>query len=461
MEAVSLAASIAGLVTLADLVFRAAVKYHKSVKDAPKEVKALVDEVKDLSLLLHNLSLVEYGLAAQPDPAAQANARPPKPLHLQQCQNLLRRLQSGLPDLEAGSGLQKLQSRLKWPFSISDTKEMLQAIGRHKQTINIALTAQSISKLQICLSRQEETSSAIQDMKENLREILDIETKISLNEDREKILKTFLLVNPRVEFEANKSLRHPMTALWLTESTEFEEWFNNDKSRLWCTGIPGAGKSVIAGAIVDECLQLTQNQPKTALGYFFCTYKNPRTVLPCNVLSTLCYQLALQHEDAFQILEAYYDELHPSPHLPMPLKTSRLVEVLHDICEVFSRVYLIVDGLDECGDHTDETVRSMLRVSLATANKNINVALLSRDELMIRKMLEDHFDWIEIEAHTHDIQLYVASELAQLIEEKRLRLKDPSLKDEIVVRLVEGAKGMYVFIFSIPTCSCRHTHISL
>ncbi|KAH7251033.1 hypothetical protein BKA59DRAFT_452272 [Fusarium tricinctum] len=86
MEAVSLAASIAGLVTLADLVFRAAVKYHKSVKDAPKEVEALVDEVKDLSLLLHNLSLVEYGLAAQPDPAAQANARPPKPLHLQQCQ---------------------------------------------------------------------------------------------------------------------------------------------------------------------------------------------------------------------------------------------------------------------------------------------------------------------------------------------------------------------------------------
>ncbi|KIL87131.1 hypothetical protein FAVG1_09685 [Fusarium avenaceum] len=428
MEAVSLAASIAGLVTLVDLVFRAAVKYHKSVKDAPKEVKALVDEVKDLSLLLHNLSLVEYGLAAQPDPAAQANTRPPKPLHLQQCQNLLRRLH------------------------ISHTKEMLQAIGRHKQTINIALTAQSISKLQICLSRQEETSSAIQDMKKNLREILDIETKISLNKNREKILKTFLPVNPRVEFEANKSLRHPMTALWFTEGTDFEDWFNIEKSRLWCSGIPGAGKSVIAGAIADECLQLTQNQPKTALGYFFCTYKNPRTVLPCNVLSTLCYQLALQHEDAFQILEAYYDELHPSPHLPMPLKMSRLVEVLHDICGVFSRVYLIVDGLDECGDHTDETARSMLRVSLATANKNINVALLSRDELMIREKLEDHFDWIEIEAHTHDIQLYVASELAQLIEEKRLRLKDPSLKDEIVVKLVEGARGMFRWV----TCQLHH-----
>ncbi|KAG5657930.1 hypothetical protein KAF25_007963 [Fusarium avenaceum] len=452
MEAVSLAASIAGLVTLADLVFRAAVKYHKSVKDAPKEVKALVDEVKDLSLLLHNLSLVEYGLTTQPDPAAQANTRPPKPLHLQQCQNLLRRLQSGLPDLETGSGLQKLQGRLKWPFSISDTKEMLQAIGRHKQTINIALTAQSISKLQICLSRQEETSSTIQDMKKSLREILDIETKISLNAEPEKILKTFLPVNPRVEFEANKSLRHPRTALWLTEGTDFQDWFNTDKSRLWCSGIPGAGKSVIAGAIVDECLQLTQNQPNTALGYFFCTYKDPRTVLPCNILSTLCYQLAIQHEDAFQILEAYYKELHPSPHLPMPLKTSRLVEVLHDICGVFSRVYLIVDGLDECGDHTDETVRSMLRVSLATANKNINVALLSRDELMIREKLEDHFDWIEIEAHTHDIQLYVASELAQLIQEKTLRLKDPSLKDEIVVKLVEGAKGMFRWV----TCQLHH-----
>jgi hypothetical protein len=128
----------------------------------------------------------------------------------------------------------------------------------------------------------------------------------------------------------------------------------------------------------------------------------------------------------------------------MPLKTSRLIEVLHDICGVFSRFYLIVDGLDECDDHTDETVRSMLRVSLATANKNINVALLSRDELMIREKLELHFHWIEIEAHTQDIQLYVASELVTLIEERRLRLRDPSLKDEIVVKLVEGAKGMYV-----------------
>jgi hypothetical protein len=206
MDPLSLAASIAGLVALADLVFRAAVKYHKSAKD--------------LSLLLHNLSLVEYGLATQPDPAGQANTQPPKPHHLHQCQQLLRRLQTGLPDFEANSGLQKLRSRLKWPFSISDTKEMLQAIGRHKQTINIALTAQSISKLQICLSRQEESSNAIQDIK---RKIIDIEKKIILDDRRKKILNAFRLVNPRVEFEANKSLRHPITALWLTEGTDFQD----------------------------------------------------------------------------------------------------------------------------------------------------------------------------------------------------------------------------------------------
>ncbi|SPJ78936.1 uncharacterized protein FTOL_07327 [Fusarium torulosum] len=454
MEPLSLAASIAGLVTLADLVFRAAVKYHKSVKNAPKEVKALVDEVKDLSLLLHNLSLVEYGLATQPDPAAQANAQPPKSHHLHQCQQLLRRLQTGLPDFEANSGLQRLQSRLKWPFDISETKEMLQAIGRHKQTVNIALTAQSVSQLQICPSRQRESSNMIQDMK---RKISDIEKKILLDDKRERILGAFLAVNPRVEFEANKSLRHPMTALWLTESTDFQDWFNIEKSRLWCSGIPGAGKSVIAGAIVDECLQLIQNQPNTALGYFFCTYKNPLTVLPCNILSALCYQLALQHEAAFQILEAYNNELDHSSHLPVPLKTSRLIEVLHDICGVFGRVYLIVDGLDECGDHTNETVRSMKRVSTATANKNINVALLSRDELEIREQLEQEFNWIEIEAQNHDIQLYVGSELATLIEERRLRLRDPSLKDEILVRLVEGSVGSLVS--SITSASSPPTEL--
>ncbi|KAF4965115.1 hypothetical protein FSARC_7054 [Fusarium sarcochroum] len=450
MDPLSVSASVAGLVTLADLVFRATLKYSKSVRGAPKEVKDLLNEIKDLSLLLHNLSMVAFGLELQPDP--QSGAMPPKPYHLHECRQLLRRLEEGLPKFEGQSSLDKLQSRLKWPFSTSETKEMLHAVSRHKQTINIALAADSVSKLQLCLTRQEETGKGIQQLEREVRKVQDIQTRISLNQKRKDILNTFIKANPRNEFEINKSLRHPMTALWLTESTDFEDWFSTQQARIWCSGIPGAGKSVIASAIIDECLQRTLNNPGAAVGYFFCTYRDSLTTLPRNILSALCYQLALQSEAAYLLLEVCYDELHSGHQLSAQADISRLMEVLHQMCATFDRVYLVVDGLDECGANTEEIVDSLLSIGLAATNTNTNLGLLSRDEVLIRERVEPHFHWVEIEAHTQDIQLYVASELDRLISSKKLRLKDTTLKDEIMGRVVKGARGMFRWV----TCQLAH-----
>lgn len=113
-----------------------------------------MNEVKDLSCALHTLSLVAFSL--ETDPAPQI-ANTPKPYHLHECHQLLRLLAEKLTVFETQSSRQKLQSRLKWPFSSSETKEILASVSRHKQTINIALAADSISKLNLCLSQQEAT----------------------------------------------------------------------------------------------------------------------------------------------------------------------------------------------------------------------------------------------------------------------------------------------------------------
>lgn len=438
MDPLSVSASIAGLVTLADLVFRATSRYAKQVKGAPKEVQDLINEVKDLSCLLHNLSLVAFGLETDPTPQ---NANAPKPYHLHECRQLLRRLEEKLPVLETQSSRQKLQSRLKWPFSSSETQEILASVSRHKQTINIALAADSITKLNLCLSQQEATGESIKDLQHNVKKILDIETKISLDRKRREVLEAFNKVNPRLELENNRNLRHPMTGLWLTESSDFEDWYSTPKARIWCSGIPGAGKSVIAGAIIDECLQRTQTKPGTAVGYFFCTYRDPLTFTTNNILSSLCSQLALQDEAAYRILEKYHDELQ-SNHIRELPTTLGLIQTLCAMCKIFTQGYLIVDGLDECGDEVESTVDDLVSLSLADANHNINLFLLSRDEFMIRQQTMPHFHWIEIEAHTEDVQLYVATELEQRIGKKKLRLRDMALKDEILSKLVEGAKGM-------------------
>ncbi|RSL54786.1 hypothetical protein CEP53_007326 [Fusarium sp. AF-6] len=448
MDPLSVSASIAGLVTLADLVFRATSRYAKQVKGAPKEVQDLLNEVKDLSCVLHNLSLVAFSLETDPDPQ---NANPPKPYHLHECRQLLRQLEEKLPVLETQSSRQKLQSRLKWPFSSSETKEILASVSRHKQTINIALAADSISKLNLCLSQQKATGESIKDLQHNVKKILDIETKISLDRKRREVLRAFNKVDARLELEKNRTLRHPMTGLWLTESSDFEDWYSTPKARIWCSGIPGAGKSVIAGAVVDECLQRTQTKSGTAVGYFFCTYRDTLTFTANNILSSLCSQLALQDETAYGILEAYHDELQSNQIRGLPT-TPGLVQTLYTMCKIFTQAYLIVDGLDECGDEVESTVNDLVSLSLADANHNIHLFLLSRDEFIIRQQTMPQFHWIEIEAHTEDVQLYVATELEQRIRKKKLRLRDMALKDEILAKLVEGARGMFRWV----TCQLDH-----
>ncbi|KPM46456.1 hypothetical protein AK830_g205 [Neonectria ditissima] len=449
MNPLSVSASIAGLVSLADLVFRAALRYVKSAKQAPKEVQDLLNEVKDLSLVLHNLSPIACGLESDSTPQ---NTNTPKPYYLHECRQLLRRLEGKLPSLETQSSCQKLQSRLKWPFSSGETKEILEAVTRHKQTISIALAADSISKLNICLSRQEATGKSIDDLQKNVKKIFDMQTTISLNKKRREVLNTFNKVDARPEFENNKASRHPMTALWLTESTDFEDWYSTPKARIWCSGIPGAGKSVIAGAIVDECLQRSQANPGTAIGYFFCTYRDPLTFTAINIISSLCAQVALQNEAAYQVLEEYHDELRSNHHLPGQPTTPQLIQTLHQMCASLNQVYLIVDGLDECGSDVESTVDSLISLCLLDANDNINLALLSREESPIRQRVEPYFHWIEIEAHTEDIQLYVVTELDQRINAKKLRLRDMALKDQIMARLISGAQGMFRWV----TCQLDH-----
>ncbi|KAF7552035.1 hypothetical protein G7Z17_g4568 [Cylindrodendrum hubeiense] len=459
MDPVSLSASIAGLVALADLVFRNAAKYVKGVRGSRQEVDDLLDEVKSVSLLLHNLSLVAFELeseSATGEPGDEQSHNV-KPHHLHGCQKILRRLETGLTganeNLRSSSGFTRLQRRLKWPFSSTETKEILQEVQRHNQTISLALAADSISQLRKCLARQEETTKRVKDLQVTAKKILDIEIKILLTAKRRRVLQLFSKVNPQSEFETAIKLRHPLTGLWLIDGPEFEEWYGSVNSRIWLTGIPGAGKSVIAGAIISECLQRTKTHSETAVAYFFCTYRDPRTHGSSNILSSLAAQLAQQNESAYRVLEEYYNDLQPDDHLSAGPTTEELIEVICEMCTSYNQVYLIIDGLDECGNQVEATLRDLLALAIIKGHEMITTAFLSRDEPQIRHRLEDHFDCIEMEAHTEDIQLYVASELEQRINSKRLRLRNIALKDHIMDRLVSGAKGMFRWV------ACQLDHI--
>ncbi|KAI1124252.1 ankyrin repeat-containing domain protein [Nemania abortiva] len=458
MDPLSISASVAGLVTLAGAVFSLAAKYIKDAKEAPMEAKDLLDEVKQFSILLHHLSLVAHELEIAIKPGEEALQDSPNlQLHyVYDCQTILNRVEIGLQratdGLDSSSTLIKTRSRLKWPFSSNDTKDIIQRIQRYKQMINIALSANSYSRLAICLSRQEAADKRQEEMNDRLGnihdtvdEILDINTKVFLDAKRREVLDFFSkFANPSRDLEMVHSLHHPSTGLWFTESDNFKEWRATPGSKLWITGIPGAGKSVLAGLIIYECLKLSLVDSGKATTYFFCTYKDRATHSARKVLSSLAAQLARQNEEAFRILERYHQELVSQKHSAEEPSQQKLSNVFETMCRVFDQVFVIVDGLDEC--ETDEVVRSLSQLSLKMNSASITALLLSRDVVNIRDRLEPDFVHTKIAAHTEDIQLYVLTELEKRIESKQLRLRNPQLKTEIMDKLVTGAMGMFRWV---------------
>lgn len=296
----------------------------------------------------------------------------------------------------------------------------------------------SLSPQTQVLSKTEEVHGNTERLLDEAKKTREIVTRIHQDSGRKDILNYFLPYNPQQNYEMSLSLRHPRTGLWLTRKPEFQTWLENTESALWLSGIPGAGKTVLAGTIIEEALKKSSEDVATA--FFFCDYKDTRTQTADDVLCALAWQLAIQKEDAYCRLERYHREMHPERALERRPDVQGLQRVLKDMVKSFDHVYLILDGLDECGDNTDYVIDGILEI--VECSDNISTTLLSRDEYNIRDRLEDDFTGVEIAAHTEDITEYVTSEIEKRISNKNLRIGDLGLKGEIFERLIDGAKGM-------------------
>ncbi|UPK90862.1 hypothetical protein LCI18_001797 [Fusarium solani-melongenae] len=454
-DPLSLAASIAGLISLADVTFKYVYKFAKSAKDAKDEAQTLSDQVNELARVLRVLEALTESLEADGygfDPTLRNH-------YLGHCQKTLEKVQKrvskALDSFNSGSRPRSLGRQLKWPFSTSETTALLNEISSHKATINLALSADSMRKLQLSLSKTGELSKQVTTIAETVKRI-EINTLIEVDRKKQQILDFFMAVNPQANLETSVKLRHALTGLWLTESPAFEHWLHTSGSRLWLTGIPGAGKTVLAGSVIQEALTRSHDAPGTGAAFFFCDYKNPSTWKTTNILGAIASQLARQKEDAFAILSEYYDELHPPRGLPRTPDSDELRARISQMSEHFGQTLMVVDGLDECGDETEDVV-DMLR-QVADYSERVSMAVFSRDHFNIRIRLDEDFEVVHIAAHTEDVRMFVGAELENRIKTRRLQLNDTSIKSEIADILVNRAKGMFRWVVCQLDylCDCAH-----
>ncbi|KAK8034201.1 hypothetical protein PG993_009196 [Apiospora rasikravindrae] len=190
---------------------------------------------------------------------------------------------------------------------------------------------------------------------------------------------------------------------------------------------PGAGKVVLAGLVSEEALK--KSTATTPSAFSFCDYKNDKT----HDIETIL------REEAYTKLEQHY-QAHHSRGCPRYRVSSHWVTFFRKWPDFFNHVFLTVDGIYECGTCADEVLEALMAIMDAT--ENISMALLSRDEENIRDWFEEGCVSVEIAADREDVSEYVRAQLGDRIRRRRLRLDDPELKEEILEKLEEGAKGI-------------------
>lgn len=438
-DPLSVSASIAGLISISDLIFRAVFKYARAAKNAKSDIQSLADEINGLATVLRSLQALASDLESEGDtfdPTLRIHCLS----HCTKTFDKIERIVKRASDSLGRSKLEGIVRQLKWPFSASETKELLGELSRHKETITIALSADSMRKLQLCLSKVDELGAQVSRIAAIAKRI-EINTQIDINADKQRVLNYFMQISPRPNLEMSIRLRHAMTGLWLTESLPFIDWLEKPGSRLWFSGIPGAGKTVLAGAAIQEALTHGHTTASVGVGFFFCDYKDQSTGQPTNILGAVASQLARQNNEAFNILRDYYETLNPPTGLPQTPDPDELRARISSMSELFDQTLIIIDGLDECGHNTEEVVDVLSE--LAQYTTSVSIALFSRDHYNIRVRLEGEFEHIPIAAHTQDIRLYVGAELDKRTRTHRLELTSIAMKEEIMETLVRRAQGMY------------------
>lgn len=138
MDPLSVSASVAGLITLTELIVSRGYEFVKGVKNAKAEIGQLLAEITALFGVLQSLRLVALRFEGNHFNAALQLH------HLQTCRELVNRirmhLKLALPEDSDGRWRAAGKS-LRWPLSSAETKSLIADVGRHKTTLSLALNA--------------------------------------------------------------------------------------------------------------------------------------------------------------------------------------------------------------------------------------------------------------------------------------------------------------------------------
>jgi Cdc6-like AAA superfamily ATPase len=215
---------------------------------------------------------------------------------------------------------------------------------------------------------------------------------------------------------------------------------------LFCPGFPGVGKTILTSVVVNHLRSKLQegdvqsdgdrDDSDIGIAYLYCNFRRQYEQKAEDLLASLLKQLSEGRGSIPDSVKTLYDKHKVKQTRP---SIEEISKSLQSIITLYSRVFIIVDALDEC-QAGDSRRRFLTELFHLEAKSGANLFATSRFIPEIVKVFCKSVV-LEIRASKEDIERYLEGQMRLLLSFDDWSLP---LRREVKTRISDVVDGMYV-----------------
>ncbi|KAH7201231.1 hypothetical protein DER44DRAFT_439363 [Fusarium oxysporum] len=233
------------------------------------------------------------------------------------------------------------------------------------------------------------------------------------------------------------SRRQAETGNWLLQSEEFLDWLAASKQTLFCPGIPGAGKTILTSIVVDFLSSRFGKDQEIGIAYIYCNFRRQHEQKIDDLLASVLKQLTQCRSSLPDSVKNLYDRHKTKRTRP---SLDEILGLLQSVAAMHSRLFIIVDALDECLASDGCRTRFLSELFNLQTRHGTNIFATSRFIPEIMDRFETSLS-IEIRASPDDVARYLEGHIEQL---PSFVQHDRQLQEEITTGISEAVDGMFL-----------------
>ncbi|KAK5102777.1 hypothetical protein LTS08_003577 [Lithohypha guttulata] len=371
-DPLSVAASVAGLVSLGLQTTEYLYKYYAAYKDREEDLAKTTNRLSDL---LQTLGVIDEVLRLR-------KWRSDEQTTLQNIENAIYRSEDVIQDLQeevrkfqkepttnVTTAIRAAGRRAAYPFRKGTLAKLDEDVGAFRENLSIALQA-------LQLKEHQNTQNDIEEVKHIVK-------SAQAQHLAAGVRQWLRAPDATVDYNAACAKRHAGTGRWFVQGPSFTAWLQRDNSFFWLYGFAGCGKSVLCSTAIQHAFRQQRARPGSAIAFFFFTFNDESKRDVSALLRALLLQLSGQIAGVEADLAKLQDSInHGTPAVPV------LMEHLRQAVTRSRHVYILLDALDECpAGNVRRDVLAMIQTMRQWSLPGLHLLVTSRDTPDIRDHL--------------------------------------------------------------------------